>query len=470
MEVSWRKIGSEMKSKTRGIEVKGKRVLVVGLGISGFYASQWLAMEGARVVLTDIRKESELNGEFYEKTRKMGVKLELGKHNKRSFFDSEMIVISPGVASDMPEIKSAAEKGIPVIGELELAGLLIDTPIIAVTGTNGKTTVTSMIGELLEKAGHKIFVGGNIGLPLMAYVIGRKKAEYAVLEVSSFQLDTINKFKPYISVILNITPDHLDRYSDFGAYINSKLRIYMNQGKGQYLIINDDDKNLSGLCPESGVTVLRYGFDEKSNRDAFLKDKTIQSRVKNLPPLSVSILSSALIGKHNLSNMISAALCGQVLGIDEPIVGESLNEFKGLKNRLEWVKDIGGVAFFNDSKATNLDSAIKAVTSIERPIILIAGGLHKGADYHPLVEASKGKVKKCVFIGKAKKLLADAFEGVVPIDVAEDMEEAVYKAYTSTKPGDAVLLAPACSSFDMYKDYADRGEAFRIAVERLQDA
>jgi UDP-N-acetylmuramoylalanine--D-glutamate ligase len=286
--------------------------------------------------------------------------------------------------------------------------------------------------------------------------------------VSSFQLDTISKFCPFISVILNVSPDHLDRYVDFDSYVNSKLKIFMNQRREDFLILNDDDSWLSAVNPKSEITVLRYGFEEKKGRRAFLKGETIKSSVAGREKMNVPIKSVKLTGKHNVSNIMAVTLCAHVLGIGESLITECIGDFKGLKNRLEWVNDIGGVSFINDSKATNLDAAIKAVMSIEQSLILIAGGLHKGADYGPLVETCKGKVKHCVFLGESKKMLADAFAGVIPYDVANDMEEAVSTAFSKSNPGDVVLLAPACSSFDMYRDYADRGESFSNAVERLK--
>ncbi|MFC1883326.1 UDP-N-acetylmuramoyl-L-alanine--D-glutamate ligase, partial [Thermodesulfobacteriota bacterium] len=282
-----------------------------------------------------------------------------------------------------------------------------------------------------------------------------------------FQLDTIKKFSPFMSVILNISPDHLDRYPDYDSYANSKLRVFENQGKGQYFILNDDDDRLTGIDNKSGVTVLRYGFDEKENRNSFYKNNKIKSKIGNKAMGSISVESSKLVGKHNLSNMMAVILCGLVLDIDQTIILKSVNEFKGLPNRLEWVKELGGVDFFNDSKATNVDAAIKAVKSFDRQLVLVAGGLHKGSDYEPLVRASVDKVKHCVFIGKAKNLLARAFEGHIPFDFAKDMDEAVRAAFSRSKSGGAILLSPACSSFDMYNDYADRGKAFRIAIERL---
>jgi UDP-N-acetylmuramoylalanine--D-glutamate ligase len=459
-----------MHKEGNKLEFKDKKILVVGLGVSGFHAAQWLAGRNAHVVVTDNRPQSELNPDFCKKLKEKGVILETGIHKESSFLSSELIIVSPGVPNTMPEIESAVSKGIPVMGELELASILTDTPIIAVTGTNGKSTVTVMLGNLLKKAGFEFFVGGNIGTPLMAYVSSGQKAEYAVVEVSSFQLDTIERFSPFISVILNISPDHLDRYANYDSYVNSKLKIFKNQGKGQYLILNDDDDALAGINQKSGVSVLRYGFDERENINSFLNNKSIKTKINNGAIRNISVEQSKLVGKHNFSNIMAVILCGLILGIGQSIIAESINDFNGLPNRLEWIKELEGVDFFNDSKATNVDAAIKAVKSFDRQLILIAGGLHKGSDYDPLVKACIGKVKHCIFIGKAKNLMAKAFEDYVDYDFAKDMNEAVSIAFSRSNSGDVVLLSPACSSFDMYEDYADRGTAFRTAVERLGNA
>ena len=367
----------------------------------------------------------------------------------------------------MALIKSASKKKIPVVGELELASRFIDTPIIAVTGTNGKTTVTTFLGRMLENAGFNVFVGGNIGTPLIAYAASEQKADYLVLEVSSFQLDTIHAFSPYISIILNISPDHLDRYPDYEAYIQSKLRLYENQGDGQYLILNRDDQRLSSVSPSSGVSLLFYGSEKSEGLHAFLEGGRISASLNGSTRQSFSLDAFALPGSHNQENLLGAVLAGMALGIDATMIQKTINQFKGLPHRLEYVGEVNGVLFYNDSKATNVDAAVRAVTSFDRSLILIAGGRHKGADYAPLVTAGRGRVKGAVFIGEAKGLLAESFRDEIPFSFAENMEEAVNRAFSMASKRDAVLLAPACSSFDMFSDYPHRGRVFREAVEGL---
>jgi UDP-N-acetylmuramoylalanine--D-glutamate ligase len=339
--------------------------------------------------------------------------------------------------------------------------------MIAITGTNGKSTVTAALGRILENAGFEVFMGGNIGIPLMAYAAGEKKAAYAVVEVSSFQLDTIESFCPFVSVVLNISPDHLDRYPDYENYVQSKLRIFSNQKPGHHVILNDDDERLASVSPSSGVSVLRYGFGKKEGRNAYIEDKETIVCLEERSVSRFSFESYKLPGKHNLENLLAIVLVARALGIDADVVQESIDGFTGLPNRLEHVREIDGVTFYNDSKATNVDAAARAVSSFERPVILIAGGRHKGADYTPLVRASENIVKKAIFLGEARELLSVSFEGIIPFSVVENMEAAVSEAFSCAKGGDAVVLAPACSSFDMFSDYGHRGSVFRSSVERL---
>ena len=457
----------ETKIQSRLSVGSKSKVLVVGLGTSGLWTARWLARQGAHVIVTEMKRESELDPDILRELLKLGVILEVGEHKKETFLNVDTIILSPGVPHDMALIKSASEKKIPVVGELELASRFIDTPIIAVTGTNGKTTVTTLLGRMIENAGFDVFVGGNIGTPLIAYAAGEQKADYVVLEVSSFQLDTIHTFSPYISIILNISPDHLDRYPDYEAYVQSKLRVYENQGDGQYLILNHDDQRLSSVSPSSNVSLFSYGSEKSEGLHAFLEGGRISASLNGLTRQSFSLDAFSLPGSHNRENLLGAVLAGMALGIDAAMIQKTINQFKGLPHRLEYVGEANGVLFYNDSKATNVDAAVRAVTSFDRPLILIAGGRHKGGDYAPLITAGRGKVKGAVFLGEAKALLAESFRDKIPFSLAENMEEAVLRAFSMARDGDAVLLAPACSSFDMFSDYPHRGRVFREAVEGL---
>jgi len=448
-------------------DVWGKKVVVLGLGISGLWTARWLAGQGARVTVSEIKSRSEIQPEIFKEMGEIGISLETGGHRRETLLDAQMIVLSPGVPQDMEGLRDARGRGIAVTGELELASRLIDSPIIAVTGTNGKSTVTAFLGFLLKRAGFKVFVGGNIGTPLMAYAAGERKDDYLVVEVSSFQLDTAETFCPFLSIILNISPDHLDRYPDYPSYVRSKLGILKNQRQGQFAVFNDDDKTLASVELKQRVSLLRYGMEKREGRNAFVEGSKVRTWLETTGSHAFSLESFRLPGRHNVENLMAVILGGLALGVAPSVIQESVHAFKGLPNRLELVSQIKGVSVYNDSKATNVDAAVRALESFDRPIVLIAGGRHKGADYSPLVEAGRGKVKSAVFLGEARGLLRASFEGRIPFSEARDMDEAVSLAYSKAKPGDVILLAPACSSFDMFSDYAHRGAAFKAAVERL---
>lgn len=456
-----------MKLEAEDLKLAGSKIVVVGLGISGLWTARYLAKHNAEVIISDINHEVDLDPDTCREIRDLGITLETGGHTKDTFLNADRIIISPGVPHNMELLRTARANGVKVVGEMEFASRLTNTPLIAVTGTNGKTTVTTAIGRLLENAGFNIFVGGNIGTPLIAYSSSDNKADYAVVEVSSFQLDTIETFCPFVSIILNISPDHLDRYSGYEDYVQSKLKIFRNQKPGQYAIINDDDKKLTSVSLPSGPSVFRYGFEKKKNRHAYIQNNELITRLDRIKTSSFGLESYNLPGKHNLENLLAIVLVAQIMGLGHTAIQESINGLKSLPNRLEYVGELNGVAFYNDSKATNVDAAVKAVLSFDQPVILIAGGRHKGADYAPLVRAAKANVKEAVFLGEAKDLLSASFKRDIPFSIAKDMDDAVSKAFKCSRNGDAVLLAPACSSFDMFEDYGHRGSAFKKAVERL---
>jgi UDP-N-acetylmuramoylalanine--D-glutamate ligase len=367
----------------------------------------------------------------------------------------------------MGPLQAAKDKGIPLLGEMALALRQVSAPIVAVTGTNGKSTVTAFLGAMLAAGGLRVFVGGNIGTPLSDFVAERQQADVVVLEVSSFQLDTMERFLPQVSLLLNISPDHLDRYPSYDAYVQSKLRIFKDQGPGHVAILNDDDAVLSEAMPSGKALVLRYGKEKRHNRQAFLEGEKIIAALPAGPDRPFSLERSALPGTHNRENLMGAVLTGLVWKVKAPIIQETIDRFPGLPHRLERVARIGDVEFYNDSKATNVEAAARSVSSFDRPVVLIAGGRHKGSDYAPLVQAATGRLRKAVFLGESAPLLAQAFDKKIAFSLAETMEEAVAQASASARPHDVVLLAPACSSFDMFSDYAERGVAFREAVKEL---
>jgi len=449
------------------MELKSRKILVVGLGKSGRSVVRYLVRAGAEVTVSEMKKEKDLEPGLVQEMRTLGVTLETGSHRTDTFIRAEGIVVSPGVPLDLPPLAAAKKKGIPVKGEMDLAAELIHTPIVAVTGTNGKSTVTAFLGALLENAGHKAFVGGNLGTPLIDYAAGEGEADVAVVEVSSFQLDTMESFHPVVAILLNISPDHLDRYPNYEAYVQSKLKIFKNQASGDFAILNDDDEVLASFEPPGEVSVLRYGLKNRQHRQAFVEGKGIWAGLPGKATYYFDLEKCPLPGQHNVENMMAAALAGLTLNVEPSVIQNTMDHFPGLPHRLELAGRLREVDFYNDSKATNVDAAIRSVASFDRPILLIAGGRHKGSDYAPLVRVAKQRVKKAFLMGESKELMAKAFEGHIPFVLAEDMRDAVSKAFSMAEPHDVVLLAPACSSFDMFEDYTHRGRAFKEAVEGL---
>ena len=449
------------------MNVEGQRILVVGMGRSGLSVARWLAKEGARVTVSEVKAETELDKALVDDMRSRGIVVETGGHREESFLSADLIVPSPGVPLDRGPLQAAKQKGVPLLGEMALALRQVDAPIVAVTGTNGKSTVTAFLGAMLAAGGLRVFVGGNIGTPLSDFVAERQEADVVVLEVSSFQLDTMESFQPSIGLLLNISPDHLDRYPSYEAYVQSKLRIFKDQGPGHVAILNDDDVLLSDFMPSGKALVLRYGEEKGKNRQAFMEGQRIIAALPGGAAHAFSLERCALPGRHNRENLMGAVLTGLALKVEAPIIQQTIDGFQGLPHRLELVARIRDVDFYNDSKATNVEAAARSVGSFDRPVVLIAGGRHKGSDYAPLVQVAKGRVKKAVLLGESKHLLAQAFEKVIAFSLADTMAEAVAQAFTAARPQDVVLLAPACSSFDMFTDYAERGVAFREAVKGL---
>lgn len=457
-----------MKDFNSQLKIENK-VLVVGLGQSGLAAARWLAKQGSQVTVSEIQKEYDLNKDVLADLLRSGIKLELGGHKVKTFTEADLIVVSPGVCLDIKPLAEARKKGVPIIGEIELANRYLKTPFIAVTGTNGKSTVVNLIGDMLRKGGKSVFVGGNIGRPLIHYVGGEQTADYVVLEVSSFQLDTTQTFSPLLALILNISPDHLDRYADYHSYARSKERIFSNQGPGQVLILNDDDHWLRRLQPKNGSTIYRYGLSSKQGRHAYLDNGKIVSELPGEKMIILNLDRFSLPGSHSRANLMAAILTCLALKISPPDLQDVIDHFKGLPHRIELIDTVRGVTFYDDSKATNIDAAIKSIASFTRPIVLIAGGIHKGSDYFPLVKAASNRVKGAVFLGEASCLLAEAFDNKISWKKATDMINAVSLAFDQTQEGDVVLLAPACASFDMFRDFKHRGMVFRKAVRRLKN-
>ncbi|MDL1963450.1 MAG: UDP-N-acetylmuramoyl-L-alanine--D-glutamate ligase [Deltaproteobacteria bacterium] len=442
------------------MELKNKNILIVGLGVTGVATARFLINKGAFVTVADRKKEQELGSEELL-IRDLGIKMELGAHRIETFENADLIVISPGVPHTIDPVIKAKEQGIPVMGEIELASRFIAEPIIAVTGTNGKTTTTTLLCKMLEESGLKVFVGGNIGNPLIAYADRREKADIVVIEVSSFQLDTIDTFRANVAVLLNITEDHMNRYSDLNAYAKSKARIFENQQPDDTAVLNGSDPVVCSLSKD--ILSRKVFFSSKKEKGVTISDESIISQ-ENISRL---LADFKLPGKHNMENAAAASLAALAAGGTFEGVGSALRKFKGLSHRLEHINTLNGIDFFNDSKATNVDSVAKALETFERPIVLIMGGRNKGSKFYALRDLIDKHTKALILIGEAKEDIMAELGSIKHVEAAATMEDAVFKAYHAAKPGDIVLLSPACASFDMYNNYAQRGEDFCKAVAKI---
>lgn len=449
------------------MELRGRHTLVVGLGLSGRAAARLLLREGARVAATDSRTAEELKSALNGLSGS-GVEFHLGGHSPELFTSPELIVLSPGVPSDLPEIEAARKAGVEVIGELALAASLTELPTVAVTGTNGKSTTTALIAHLLEASGKKVFLGGNIGRPLSELILDEPEAEIAVVEVSSYQLENLPFFKPRVAVLTNLSPDHLDRHGTFENYARTKARIWADLDERDFVITNSQDKATTSLVRACRARRTIFGPSPAESPGYFPAGPT-RASLTDPDGRSVEVDTSgfSLPGPHNRENLLAALGAAWLMGAEPRAMAESLSSFKALPHRLEWVREIGGVDYYNDSKATNVVSAAKAVLGFDRPVILIGGGLDKEAGYAELVEAGQGRIRTALLIGAAAGLMAAELKDICEIEMSGDLETAVSRAAELARPGDVVLLAPACASFDQFENYGRRGDLFRQLVESL---
>jgi UDP-N-acetylmuramoylalanine--D-glutamate ligase len=410
---------------------KNKKITVVGLARSGLACANLLYRLAARVSVTD-SQDSPVLRQNVSKLASGDIKFELGRHSEDFIKGRDIVVISPGVTADSPAVVLAERLGIPVIAEIEVGWMLCPATVIAVTGTNGKTTVTTLIGKILQAQGRKVYVCGNIGNPFCNEVDKMDQDSFVSLEISSFQLERIRQFKPKIALMLNFSINHLDRYRDVGQYLEAKKRIYMNQDESDHLVLNQDDRSLKALAAEARPRVRFF------------------SGTKDLNPDQAAVMAVAAI-----------------LGIAPQVCRGVFRDFKGIEHRLEFVAEIEGIKFVNDSKATTVDAAVWALRNISSPVILICGGRDKGNDYSIISGLIQDKVKEVFLIGEARAKMSAAFRGLVPLQQASSLEEAVRLAFNKAKTGYTVLLSPMCSSFDMFTDYEDRGRKFKKTVQEL---
>jgi UDP-N-acetylmuramoylalanine--D-glutamate ligase len=451
------------------LDVKDKIVTIIGFGKSGLAAAKLLAKLNAKVKITDAKPAAELT-EYINALNTFDVEIETDGHTIHAIEGSELIIVSPGVPVTIPVLVEAANRGIPIISELELGWQYLKNghKVVGITGSNGKTTTTTLIGEILKNSGLKVFVGGNIGMPLSEKVLELSEDNMIVLEISSFQLETIKEFRPDISVCLNITPDHLDRYNSINEYIQTKLRIFENQTVSDVMVLNADYEQILSLTTHKPAKPLYFSRKKRLNKDGvYLVDDKIVTEIYGKTTEICNIADIRIPGPYNLENAMAAVAIAMVIGVDKDIIRHTLMEFKGVEHRLELVDIIDDIKFINDSKATNVDSVICALNSFPAPIILIAGGKDKGCDYTRLKPLLDEKVKAMVLFGEAADRIEREckFEHVYRVS---SLCDAVRKAYECALSGDIVLFSPACSSFDMFRNFEERGHRFKQEVKRLR--
>jgi UDP-N-acetylmuramoylalanine--D-glutamate ligase len=457
------------------MELKDKRVLVVGLGKSGVASALFLKAHGARVTVSDTKSGDELRNEI-PALLDHGITVETGGHGERTFREQDLIVVSPGVPVDAPMLAQARSLAEAVIGEIELAARFLPGPIVAITGSNGKTTTTTLTGEILAAGGLPTLVGGNIGTPAISLAERATRETAIVLEVSSFQLETIQTFHPKVAVVLNVTPDHLDRHQTFEAYVDAKARIFENQTDSDFAVVNADDPTCVSMAARTRAQVFWFSRQKEVKQGACMREGKIlfrdgASAQKDQEREIMLVSEIPLKGAHNLENVLAAVCAGALLGCAPEKIRQAVRDFKAVEHRLEFVATIRGVDYYNDSKATNVDATIKALESFPANIHLILGGKDKGSDYSVLNDLLRQRVKRVYTIGaaaaKIESQIASSKGGGVEVVHAETLENALRKANAVAEAGDVVLLAPACASFDQFKNYEQRGQVFKEIVRGL---
>jgi len=447
------------------VDLSNKRVLVVGLGKSGVASALFLQARGAKVTVSDSKPQDQLGDEI-PVLLDHGIAVETGGHGERTFRGQDLIVVSPGVPVDSQPLVQARALGEPVIGEIELASQFLPKNIVAITGSNGKTTTTTLAGEIIAAGGFSTAVGGNIGTPAISLVEQAGPGTVVVLEVSSFQLETIQTFRPKVAVVLNITPDHLDRHRTFEAYTDAKARIFENQKAGDFAVLNADDTASAALASRTRAQVFWFSRKKEVKQGAYVREGRILFRDANGQREIMHVSDVPLKGGHNVENVLAAVCVSAVMGCDAGRIAKAVRDFKAVEHRLEYVATIRGVEYYNDSKATNVDATIKALESFPANIHLILGGKDKDSDYTQLNELLRQRVKRVYTIGAAAGKIESQIKGT-EVDHCETLETALRRASAIAASGDVVLLAPACASFDQFQNYEHRGRVFKEVVHAL---
>jgi UDP-N-acetylmuramoylalanine--D-glutamate ligase len=449
----------------------GKTALVAGAAKSGLASARFLLGCGARVILTDIKTEDALKDEIAAlqgfAAGSGELVLELGGHRNESFARCDLVVVSPGIPLSLPFFEISRKAGIPVIGEVELAYRHLKGKIIGITGSNGKTTTTALVADLLNGGGLKAHAAGNIGTPLIGFARDSSATDFYSVELSSFQLESVRNFRPFIGSILNLTPDHLDRYGGFADYIAAKQRIFMNQGQTDFAVLNADDSRTAAMETRMRAKPVLFSRLQVSKNGTFVRNGRLIFRDERGEKDLFAVSAIGLKGSHNLENVLAACALAILAGAPAESLEDSIRKFKGVEHRIEWVSTIDGVEYYNDSKATNVDAAIKALESFPGNILLIAGGRDKAGDFSVIRNLVRERVKHVVLIGEAAAKIRKALSGAADMSDASSMPKAVSLCRSLARPGDVVLLAPACASFDMFDNYEHRGRAFKEAVRAL---
>ncbi len=445
--------------------VRGKHVAVVGAARSGVAAAELLVRRGARVTLQDVK--TQLDDE--ERLRAAGVELELGGHNESTLVAADLIVLSPGVPTEQPALVAARRSGVPMIGELELASRWLRGRVVAITGTKGKSTTTTLAGRMLEAGGRRVLVGGNIGRALSAQVDESTEDTIHVVETSSFQLQAVETLRPWIAVLLNFSPDHLDRHASVEEYAEAKARIFANQQGTDWAVLNADDAPALRIAGQPRARRLLFSTTASLPEGVVIAGGVIVRRTGEGDQPLVPLSAIRLLGAHLVSDVVAASAVASIVGVDGASMTRAVSTFTGLEHALEPVADIAGVRFVNDSKATNIEAARRAIESFDDGLVVIMGGRFKGGDFRDLSDALAARHATVIAIGEASGLVHAALDGVVDVRDAADVASAVRVAFASAAPGRTVVLAPACASFDMFRDYAERGRVFKQEVRRLQE-
>ena len=442
----------------------GRRVTVVGLARSGIAAIRLLRETGAIVTGSDVKALAALGREVAA-LRDAGVRLVTNGDAHRAFEGATLVVVSPGVPLDAPQLAPARAAGLPIIGELELGWRAMEAETIAITGTNGKTTTTALTGALLAEQPRPVLVAGNIGTPLAAHALTFPRDGLVVAEVSSFQLESIDAFQPRVAAVLNVTPDHLDRHGSFDAYVDAKARIFRNQAPTDCAVLNADDPAAAALARRTRARVVWFSRRRPLEPGVFVHDGWVAARLNGHVEAICPLAEMQLRGQHNVENVLAATACALWRGLGAAAIRRAIGRFRAVEHRIEFVRDLRGVQFYNDSKGTNVASTVKALESFQERVVLIAGGKGKGQDFAPLAEAARGRVNHAVVIGEDGPRIAAALGAIgITASAAATMQAAIEAARAQARPGDVVLLSPACASFDMFDNYEHRGDLFKRLV------